>query len=194
MRIRLFSLIPLLALMGFGHFSDDLAKEDRIVFDVINETADLIEKKYDASRCGIGMSGHFKYLEISFQVSKRLNRDEARALLVDCVEEFQNRINSNEKLRPYLKVYPFSYENIGITVFINSSDKKELFHPDIGIAAATSFDFCYKTVDPENTCQFKEIHRETHEEAIAKVKAQHPEFKFGSWPKVGVSDQSSRIE
>jgi len=52
----------------------------------------------------------------------------------------------------------------------------------------------FQTNDPENEFRYKETYQETHEEAIAKVKAQHPEFKFGSWSKVGVSDQSSKIE
>lgn len=42
--------------------------------------------------------------------------DEVRKLYVEIAEEYLQRINSNEELRPYLHVYPFTIENLALTL------------------------------------------------------------------------------
>jgi len=189
-----FILIPVLAFMSSSHGEDQIPKEDRIILDIINETAGVIEKKYGAHPIGFGMSGHFKYLEISFEMSKVLDKEEIRLILLDCVDMFLSRINSSETAKPYLKKHPFDFENAGIQIFFHDPDGRKVFHPNIAVAGLTKRGLDFQTNDPEHKYRYKETYEETHEEAIAKVKAQHPEFKFGSWSKVGISDQSSKIE
>jgi len=191
---NLYFLIPILAVLSSPQHDDQMTKEDQIVSSVIKETAEAIEKKHNISPCGIGMSGHFKYLEISFDVNRIVGREEARMVLIDCLEIFLSNINSCEKLRPYLKNHPFGHENAGIKLFFTTPSGREVFHPNICVAATNKRGLYFRTDDPENEFRYKETYQETHAEAIAKVKAKHPEFKFGSWEKIRISDRSSKIE
>jgi len=186
------ALVPILSFIDIWQEENHSSPSEKAVIQVINKTADTIEKKYNITRTGYGVNGDIKFLEICFQIAHPMKKNEARKVLLDCQGIFLSNINSSEKLRPALKNYPFGNENAGIKFFFSTPSGGEIFHPNICVAAINKRGLYFRTDDPENEFRYKETYQETHEEAIAKVKAQHPEFKFGSWEKNGMSNQSAK--
>ena len=168
--VSLFFLLFFVDLSAGNILDDQIPEPDRIAFEIINETVDILTKKYPLELCGTGMNGKFEYLEISFEVSKILDRQKAREMLIDCVEIFLEKINTNEKIQPYLIAKPFTFENAGIVFFIRDEKNNRVFHPAITVAACSSHGISFRTKEKENIFQYKEVYEETHEEALAHLK------------------------
>lgn len=148
---------------------EKIPEPDAIVHQIMDDTIATIKRRYNASPCGIGMNGKFEYLEISFEINEKLSRDKIRNILLDSGEEFLKNINDSEKVRPYLKDYPFTHKNIGIALFISDKDNRDLFDPDICCASFERGIFEYHTTAKENTFQYKDTFEETFEEALTKI-------------------------
>ncbi|NGX36948.1 MAG: hypothetical protein K1000chlam2_00094 [Chlamydiae bacterium] len=163
-------LFPLFFSQVIGSaMQSEIPEPDLTVHQIMDDTIEILQKKYNIHPCGIGMNGKFEYLEISFEVRRPLEKDEAREMLFDCADEFLKKINSNEKIRPYLKNYPFDLKNVGIVFFIKNIDRRDLFDPNISVSLTHHSGVVYFTNDPENTFRYKKTYKETHEEALKLV-------------------------
>jgi len=120
---------------------------------------------------GEGMEGKFLRLDLCFVVHRKLSKDEARELLFVCAEEFMNDVNANEELRPYLLEFPFTLKNVGISFYFQEEDGAEFHHPDLSYAAWRSGKMEFATKDPKKNGSFQVFDQETHEEALALIKA-----------------------
>ncbi|NGX26736.1 MAG: hypothetical protein K940chlam6_00661 [Chlamydiae bacterium] len=145
----------------------EIPEPDATVHEIMDDTIATLTKKYNLHPCGIGMNGKFEYLEISFQIRKNLNRDEIRAILMDCGKEFLENINSCKMIRPFLKDYPFSSKNIGIVLFIRNETNNDIFHPEICCASIRRSVVSFHTKSEENQFRYKETYEESYEEALA---------------------------
>lgn len=123
----------------------------------------------------IGMTGGLadcvNILGLSFQIQGPLAKEQLREILIDCVEEFLAIINSNERLRPNLKNYPFSPKEIEITLFVIGRNEEDIFDPFIGVAYTTGGKLVYNTVDKDDTFSYKSEAEESYEEALNIVKS-----------------------
>ena len=117
------------------------------------------------------MMGDIKMMMMSFDYHKVVDMDEARKLLIYCVEEYLNAINSDEKVRPYLHNYPFTDKNIEIEIVFRNPDGSKVAPNEITIATADEGRLAYSIDDPEKHT-LKRIHRETYEEALKIVSSQ----------------------
>jgi len=144
-------LIPILSFINIWEVDSYSSSSEKAIVEVINQTADVIEKKYEVERIGHGVSGALEFLEISFQSPHPMSKDDARRMLVECIEEFLSQINSNKKIRAYLKTYPFTCKDVGIALYIRDKDNNFVFHPNISVAHATSQGIIYRTRDPVDT-------------------------------------------
>lgn len=149
----------------------ELPEADKIALNIIEQTISSLSSKHNIHGIGYGMKGKFQGLDISFEVLRPLTKEQARIIILDCAEIFLGNINSNEKIKPYLKDLPFTLKNIGVTLFIKDTNSGDIFYPNICIAACTSRGVYFRTTDPQ-TDRFKETYEETHEEALALVKGQ----------------------
>jgi len=147
---------------------DEIPEPDRIALQIINETARSLEKKYKMHACGFGMRERFKYLSISFQVNRPIEVDEARNLLIESVEELIENINSSKEIRPYLKEYPFTFQNAGITLLFSDQKGHDCYHPLIIDAMCTPRGLHFNTLNSK-THQYEQEYTETHEEALKKI-------------------------
>jgi hypothetical protein len=175
---KYYSQLPLLLLLLYMGMGSPRPKQDAhssnptaIALQQISETSQKLAKAYDIHPTGEGMRQQFLGLEIYFKVYRKLTKEEAREIVLECTQEFLNDINGNEDLRPYLKEYPFTFSNVEIALYIENSDRTDIFHPDICIAACTPKGVEFITDDPEKKHTFKEIILESHEEALELLKA-----------------------
>lgn len=163
--IKFFSFFILLVSGGFlaasGDFRDNLAK-------ISNETAKKIESKYNVAPCGSGCGAFYgvELVSLSFDVKRPVTVDEARAIMVGSLECYQQALNANKSIRPYLEEYPFPAGRIKLAFFIQNEKSKpsdlKLFSispkGDRGIATIT-----YCVTDENN--RFKDVLKETYDEA-----------------------------
>jgi hypothetical protein len=137
----------------------------------LSETAERLEKAHQIVYFGNGMKEKFRCLELYFHVHRKLSKDEARELLLACAEEFMDDINANEELRPHLLEFPFTLKNVGICFAFMDEAGTEFCHPDFSRAAWCFGKMEFVTKDPNKNGGFKQIDEETHEEALALIKA-----------------------
>jgi len=186
MASKIKKIVPLLIILLSGCFiihpilngssnREQIPESDKIALNIIDQTINILSPKYDMDPIGFGMNGKFEHLSIEFQIFRPLKKDEARVMLMDCVEVFLNNINSNEAIRPHLKDYPFTYKNVGIVFYIRDKNHEKFFHPNISVARYSTGRVFFRTNDLEKKYQYKETYEETHEEALELVKKQRIE-------------------
>lgn len=109
-------------------------------------------------------------LGLNFDVKGPLSKDELRYLLIDCIHIYLYFINQDQEIRPYLKNYPFTPENLELIIYIHGVNKE-----DISVASTYIGKLFYDFYDPETQLKDR-TEVETYEEALAIVKQQYPKF------------------
>jgi hypothetical protein len=157
------------------HSSDDYVKMADII---TNRVIEKLTKRYNMRVIGLGagMADAVNIIGISFQIVGPLPKDELRMILVNTIRELLDELNSDEKIRPYLKSYPFTSEGTQIDIFVIDKEGKEVFDPDIGVVGVDySGRLSFNTTDRNNRFKYKTEEEETYEEALAIVKKQYGE-------------------
>lgn len=87
----------------------------------INKNTDLV--------CGGGGGAFYEtvnQISMIFYSKKRIySRKEAFQMGIELVEELVKRYNNDTKIRPHLKSYPFTHENVDMTIFFNDEPNNE---------------------------------------------------------------------
>lgn len=90
----------------------------KYVNEIAVDFAKTMEKKYDLHFSGNGgrMPTDVEEIEVSFISYQKLTVDDARKMEVTAIQELLKRINSHEKIRPYLREYPFDSSRVNILI------------------------------------------------------------------------------
>ena len=64
-----------------------------------------------------------------------LTEQEARKLIINCVDDFLEAVNNDEQLRPFLRDFPFTAKNLDLTIL--NFDKNQELHSFPFIAIVT---------------------------------------------------------
>ena len=113
-----------------------------------------------------GMFYEVKKLGFRLRSTKKLNLEETRVLYVNCVAALLKEVNENEKIRPYLIKYPFTFENTDILIAFRERDSV----PPPYIALVLSANkFIYYSTYNNKIRFFDDFHEETFEEAVKIV-------------------------
>ena len=131
-----------------------------------------VKKKYQltATMQGGSFMDQIKTISIFFQTSnKEYSVTEARGLIVSCVEEYLERINGNEKVRPFLEHYPF--KEGGVEFQITFYEKplvrvKQEYICTVGIVNEKVYYYVYDHEIEKSVI----VYEEPYEEALKKVK------------------------
>jgi len=126
------------------------SEANREVHTILDNTAAKLSKRHKI--CPIGITIHMPFelrkLGLSFEVLGPLTPEELRPILVDCTRELVHAVNSNEVLRPNLKVYPFTPNQIEITLFMVDRHHRSFMPPQISSAGLRSGTIDYTSSDP----------------------------------------------
>ncbi len=146
---------------------NDYNERSKATFDLVNS----FEKKMREKRlrfAGISEEVNHdtkkqKLLGVSFYVETLPDVATARKLMIDTINELISRINSNDTYKAYMDIFPFTIENVEITIF--SENKKG------GLSWATNFtnEISYydnHVTNPTPTYGPLKVHSETYEEAL----------------------------
>lgn len=100
---------------------------------VINATREELKQKYDyITFSGSGVSRVLKTIFLGLDVEKKLDKAEARKLLVDISMTLLKNINDVDfRVDLFIDSYPLDIKNIELALFISSSGN-DVFYPDLG--------------------------------------------------------------
>ncbi|MBI5346412.1 MAG: hypothetical protein HZB76_04650 [Chlamydiae bacterium] len=162
----------ILNLIFMTNCSDNKPSERaKLEHEVSVKTVEEIYQNKGLKFLGFGGGGphDIKMLALSFKTYGKVNVDEARELLVYCVEQFLSNINSNEKIRPFLHNFPFTGNNIEIRIFFYNKNDAKVNPPYISYAVA--IDGVVRFYIKNSFDKFEKVSEETYEKALKKVKA-----------------------
>jgi hypothetical protein len=77
-----------------------------------------------------------------------LTEEEARKLIISCLDDYLAVVNKDEDIRSYLKNYPFTPKNIDLGIFNYYPDRTDVYHPYIGTVTAREGKISYYTDEP----------------------------------------------
>lgn len=122
--------------------------------------------------CGLGGredKGKIMDFKLSFQYGHVLDVPSARRLIVETISLFVEEINKNEAVRKYLYRYPFTSNDVIVSILPNYSilNDKECSSSVIVRAYLGRISYC---VDDETVMPLHHLHDETFEEAVKILK------------------------
>ena len=146
---------------------------EKLADKITAKTAKKLEQEKGLILIGTGgrMMDDIKLMMMGFRYRKIIDINEARNLLVYCVEEYLTAINNNEKIRPYLHDYPFTAKNIQIEIFICNPDGSHVAPNELNVAAANEGTAVYEIAAPKRPITITAC-KETYEEALEIVASQ----------------------
>lgn len=142
------------------------------VNEIIDEFAFQMEKEFKAKCIGSGgcMPHGVEEIEAKFVLYEPLSIEQARILEVKAVEKFLKIINDHEKIRPFLKAYPFdsSRINVGLSFY----DTKNNYQNGKGVVAYVSLikNIVYYDKANPKTDGLEDWCKEPYEEAVKLVR------------------------
>jgi hypothetical protein len=141
----------------------------KIADSITIETASQITSTYEYFRlAGAGGAKGFRKMTMSLDVHKKINKVEARALIIEFAEMYLNQINRNEKVKELADDYPLNVNNIEISLFIVPPEG-EIFHPDVATVSLDDGMVLFWTFE-ESGKSYKSLEEETYGEARAITK------------------------
>ncbi len=120
----------------------------------------------------IGSGGKMPYdveeIGIDFMSYHRATIDEARKLEITVTEKFLNAINSNEKIRPFLREYPFTVSRAQVSISFHQPDKRRYSDGSVAFVFQVKDTIFYRSFD-EHSSQLIPLHKEPYDEALKIV-------------------------
>jgi len=149
-----------------------LGEEDKLLYRFINSEGKRLGKKYNMIQCCNGLAGMDKVERIAISFNRYgipLTEEEARILIIDCVEDFLKAINKDEKLKVFLRDYPFTAKNIDMAIYNFDKDNKGDLYPSIAVVSNYEGKIGYFT-NIKSKLSYHTKKYESFEEAVAILK------------------------
>jgi len=162
-------IFGMLALFNWFHTSTYQDLSDEIV--VEHRNAVLKPRNLPINLLGGGNDGDIRSTNIGVVVKKPLTIEEGRRLVVTLAEDLIKRYNSSQKIRPLLKTYPYTPNNINYKISCTTNGDLWVLqnpqHPENEIShISMNRGQLYYYVNLSKECvPLKQIHEETYEEA-----------------------------
>jgi hypothetical protein len=119
---------------------------------------------------GGAMMNDIQEISLSFLSFDALNVDEARMLYVEIMEEYLQRINCHERIRPHLHNFPFEENNIKLSIGFEDSKRKITRDGHVALISIARDHLLYFAAYDPITEEFYTIHQEPYEVALKFVK------------------------
>ncbi len=147
---------------------------------VQQKTCKRLAQKYHLSAVGSGSAmfgGPIRDIFISFKSVGFADKNDARRLIVACVNEMVEAAHEIPTVDHYLYSPPFTEKNTEIAIFFTDQRGAETFHPYIGVVSYLLGDIYYRTYNPNDKyCNYQEITKETYKEALEAIRKETEEY------------------
>ena len=176
--ILVFNALSIMSVpMNFG-MHEHLSEHSKVLYGTVKKIGSKLAEKYQMLPYGIGGGARkgdgIWLMDISFQrYGHPLNEEEARKLIINCVSDFLEAVNSDECLRPFLKDYPFTAKNLNLRIFNYGKDHVLYYFPYIAIVTNSQGKVGFLTEDPSVKCGYYTEKYEPYDEAVAILKKQN---------------------
>ncbi len=138
---------------------------------LMSKILEKFQKSYDLHTCSIG-SGNvngIKQIDLGFFKYSPMTKDECRIIMINCLIDFVEIVNSDENAKKYQLAYPDPLNHLSMSIIVANEDGSEVLHPEIDGVMFVNRKLYFSTFDLENPFQAKEDICETYEEAKAIV-------------------------
>jgi hypothetical protein len=150
-------------------------KYTQYVAEVTSTFTKEMYKKYGLECGASGGEMPYDVEEISVQLVAyhSANIEEARELEVKVAERFVEIINAHEKIRPYLREYPFPSGRARVSIAFENPKKKKTQSTDndVELVLHAKNRIFYQAYDPNNPYVGKDIKDEPYDEALKIVQS-----------------------
>lgn len=113
-------LLFLILLTGFTLKNKEDKPAEYLIYvsEIVNSFAKEMKKEFDINCIGDGGSMPYdvEEIEVVFSTNHRASLEEARELEIKTTEKLLHAINNHEKIRPYLREFPFTRERVCVTI------------------------------------------------------------------------------
>ena len=170
--IRLISLFSIFVIGTACNMVDSRRPSTKAVHKTIREFKEEIQERYPLLATSIREAATEKaytHIGIGFQINQTLTKDQGRALLVECLEAFIEKINSTEGLEQYLDPSHFSYDDVSLSICPMGIDREGLLSPDISIFQFAHGNVWFYKYSQENPNRTIGDEGESYEEAYEKA-------------------------
>jgi len=155
--------------MNCSNVDEYLTKDEKTQKQLTIKTAKKLQKEKGLYFSGFGGNGPNKkwdLMMLSLDYYQPLDIKLGRELLMYAVQTYLHEINSNEKIRPFLIHYPFTYKDIEVAIFIQNPKENPF---DLAVIDCLRGEFYYKT---EEALPLHTRFKETYEEAVKILEQQ----------------------
>lgn len=146
---------------------------ERYADEVTNAFLKEVYNKYgfECEATGGRMPHDVEEISVSLCANQTATVEQARELEIKLTERFAQIINAHEKIRPFLREYPFPSNRARVTIsFRVSKKKKESFKDDeVFLVFQAKKRIYYQACNYENPYLLKDINDESYEEALKIV-------------------------
>jgi hypothetical protein len=126
----------------------------------------------------IGDGGRMPYdvetIQVDFTEYKRRSIEEARKLEVAATERFLKIINDHEKIRPFLREFPFTPKRVQVCISFNK--KNDTYYPgknNVAYMSLINGKIYYRGYDSDNQ-KLVDLFEEPYESALKIIKSTSP--------------------
>ena len=138
---------------------------------LMSKIIERFQKSYNLHACSIG-SGNakgVKQIALGFFKYSPMTKDECRIVMMSCLNDFDEIVNSDENAKKYKLAYPNALNHLSMSIIVVNEDGSEILHPEAEGVSFVNGKLYFRTQDPENPFKPKEKICETYEEAKAIV-------------------------
>jgi hypothetical protein len=157
----------------------DNVKKQKVSVDfaeVVNQFSVQVQETFAKRYNAEVLAGDFGMLTwatkptLEFEIAGPFTKSELRIKLIESIEQLLVLINSNEKLRPFLKNHSYSPNEIIIGISIVDKNKKTIYYPNIFSASFDQGKLHFHTLDKNNEYEYKTTEIEDYEAALKIVR------------------------
>ena len=144
----------------------------KLATEIINSCAQEFRTEKGLFTIGTGgaLMYNVKELDLMCESYQQVNTEEARKLVVECVNRILEKVNADEEIRPYLENFPFTANNIEFGIlFFQKKDKHFVKDGFIASAGSLKGKLYYRVFDATEPTTLNTIHEEPFEEGLRIV-------------------------
>ncbi len=143
----------------------------RYVDEVTETFLKEVYKKYgfECEATGGGMPHDVEEIEVSLDANQTATIEEARELEIKLTERFAQIINAHEKIRPFLREYPFPAGRVSVMISFKIPKKAKMVDDNVAFVFQAKNKIFYRGLNPDNQYVPKRLKDEPYEEALRIV-------------------------
>lgn len=174
MIIRLFTIVCFFLFISTAQGGDMVeslySAQELLVNNISKKIAKDLSNQYGIYYSGVGgdIKDDIKKLALSFNCYREINIEEARKLLVSCSQKYLNEINESNDLRSYLHNFPFSINDMEVSIYFFKPNRANVDINQLCIAEVVYGTLFYKKWKSEYSME--KILEESFEEALQIVR------------------------